>query len=191
MADDVLLSDAEFQSLIDRVKNREPGAPDAFVRACAPYVRNYTRARFRKRNLSPARLGASVSDICQSVFRCFLRKLRADKVKFASPDQARKHLSRWVKDRIAAKARRKQPPLRPPGAATTSDRDDVEALIAEARRLFSDEEYELLRLKYLEGLGWAEVAARMGRTAEARCKQGERALKRVRARLGEKDRPGS
>jgi hypothetical protein len=103
-----------------------------------------------------------------------------------------------TRNKVASEARRqfrqrrdprREAAHRPEDLETTDDRaspsEEVAAqeLLREFRRRLSAEERQLSELR-ADGVAWAEVAARLGGTAEGRRRQLTRAVKRVAQELG-------
>ena len=63
------------------------------------------------------------------------------------------------------------------------DRD----LAAQVQALMTDEERRIFEMKETEGLEWAEIAARLGGTAEGIRQKYNRARKRIRKQLGQEE----
>jgi RNA polymerase sigma-70 factor (ECF subfamily) len=184
-----------FEDLIRRVRAGEQDAAAELVRR---YERPIRRAvRFR---LADPRLGAVLDsmDVCQSVLASFFVRAAGGAFELDQPEQLLKLLVTMACNKLAGQARKQHAARRdcrrveaagqaqeellapdPSPSVQVANRE----LLGEVRRRLSADEQHLMELRN-EGLGWGDIAARLGKNAEALRKQLTRALDRVARELG-------
>src|SRR5438105_14708040 len=183
--------DLAFRDLIRRVRAGDQPAGTELVRQYEPEIRRAVRLRLNDPKLM--RVLDSL-DVCQSVMGRFFVGAAAGQFDLGHPAQLFKLLVTMAKNRVIDHARK--PSNRPEliGGDSTANRLPGKAetpsvivshkeLLAEMRKRLSDEERKLSELR-TAGLDWAEVARRMGGSAEALRKKLERAMERVTKELG-------
>jgi RNA polymerase sigma-70 factor (ECF subfamily) len=169
--------------------------------AAAELVRRYgwaIRVAVRKR-LGDARLRRVLDsmDVCQSVLADFFVRAAAGQYDLERPDQLVRLLVAIARNKTAYEARRHHAGTRdlrrdealdagawePVGSEPSPSRvASGRELLAEFRRRLAPEELRVADLR-AEGREWAEIAATLGGTVEARRKQLARALDRVTSQL--------
>jgi RNA polymerase sigma-70 factor (ECF subfamily) len=191
---------ARFSEFIRRVRAGDEQAALELVREYEPLVRREVRLHLEDRRLS--RLFDSL-DICQEVMASFFVRAAAGQYDLEQPDQVVRLLVTMARNKLATAARREQRQRRDfrRQGGGADDLDGVAGadptpsqlvagreMLHELRRRLSEEEQQIADLRS-QGLGWAEVAERMGGTAQARRVQLARATDRVLRELGleEKD----
>jgi RNA polymerase sigma-70 factor (ECF subfamily) len=137
-------------------------------------------------------------DLCQSVLASFFLRAAAGQYDLERPDQLVRLLVTIARNKVANQARRQQAQRRDQRRDVEADRPGHEPagsepspsrvvsgreLLAELRRRLTPEELRVADLR-AEGRPWAEIAAALGGTAQARRKQLARALDRVAAQVG-------
>jgi RNA polymerase sigma-70 factor (ECF subfamily) len=184
-----------FAEFIARIRAGDARAAEELVRKYEPLVRRAVRIRLEDRRLE--RLFDSM-DVCQSVLKSFFVRTAAGQFDLEEPGQLVGLLVKMAGTKLAGAARRQHRHKR--DQRRTSEGDEVlggvaagdpspsravaaKDLLAAARDRLTDEERQLADLR-AEGLTWAEVAARVGGTAQARRVQLGRALDRVARDLG-------
>jgi RNA polymerase sigma-70 factor (ECF subfamily) len=188
-----MASASTFADFIRRIRAGEAGAIEELVRLHEPVIRLEVRSRLRAPGLR--RLFDSM-DICQSVLVGFLVRAQADCFDLAEPRDLVKLLVGITRNKLAARVRyyrqkrrdtRREEAADPRWEAAAdapspsrlfSAREELERV----QRRLSAEERQLLELRQ-QGMEWAEIAARLGGTPQARRKQLDRALDRVTAEL--------
>jgi RNA polymerase sigma-70 factor (ECF subfamily) len=199
-----LIEGERYEGLIRRLRAGDPDAAAELVGLYEPEIRREVRTWLRLRDPRPRRLFDSV-DVCQSVLASFFFRTAVGEYDLDRPEQlvhllvgiARNKLSEHVKhhQRQRRDVRRVEGAvgaggLDIPVEETPSQEVAGRELIEQLRRRLSDEERQLADLR-AQGADWAEVAARLGGTAEARRKQLQRAVERVEIELGLRaDGPG-
>jgi RNA polymerase sigma factor (sigma-70 family) len=183
-----------FAEFVRRIRAGDGRAAEELVRRYEPLVRREVRLKLRDRRLASL---LDSMDVCQSVMRSFFVRTAAGQYDLDNPGQLVGLLVVMARNKLAAVARREHRDKRdlrrrtgtgedlagvlaggpsPSAAAATQD------LLAEVRARLSEDERALADLR-ADGLGWDEVAARVGGTGQARRVQFARALDRVAAGL--------
>jgi RNA polymerase sigma-70 factor (ECF subfamily) len=184
-----------FAEFIRRIRAGEDQAAEELVRQYEPLIRREVRLHLQDRRL--ARLFDSV-DVCQEVMASFFARAAVGQYELERPEQVVKLLVTMARNKLASAARR-QHNLRRDVRRDAAGPDALEQvaaagptpsqivagreLLAEVRRRLSDEERQLADLRG-EGFGWADVAARLGGSAQARRVQLARCVGRVLRELG-------
>jgi RNA polymerase sigma-70 factor (ECF subfamily) len=193
MSDDVLFAD-----FIRRIRAGDAEAAGELVRRYEPVVRLEVRVR-----LSDPRLGRVLDsmDICQSVLASFFVRAAAGQYDLEQPQDLVKLLVVMARKKLAFQARKERAQRRDNRRVEAAAPEVVEAaavgpspseevagreLLAAFRQRLSAEERQLADRR-AQGQGWAEIAAALGGTAQARRKQLERAVQRVARQLGLED----
>jgi len=185
-----------FDDFVRRIRAGDERAAADLVRQFEPLIRREVRYQLRDRRLY--RLFDSM-DICQSVLASFFVRTAAGQYDLDSREHLVKLLVRMAHNKLASAARRQNRQRRdsrridPDGAdrieavsdqrPSPSDLVAGEELLQRFRRALSDEELEIADLRG-QGVGWVDIAARLGGTAEARRSQLARAIDRVSRELG-------
>jgi RNA polymerase sigma-70 factor (ECF subfamily) len=140
-------------------------------------------------------------DVCQSVLGSFFLRAAAGEYDLDDPRQLVGLLVSMARNKLAEAARRQSRQKRDHRRATggedeldgMADRGDSPSeqvagreLLERFRASLDEEERRLVELRG-EGLAWAEIANRMGGTAQARRMQLARAVERVSRELGLED----
>lgn len=184
-----------FADFMRRVRAGDQQAAAELVRRYETEIRREIRLR-----LSDPRLNRAFDsmDICQSVLGSFFVRAALGQYDLENPRQLLKLLMGMARNKLAFQVRKQRAQRRdhrrlespPMGelevAATGASPSQVVAgqeLLQEVRKRLSPEERQLAEYKG-QGRDWAEIAALLGGTAEARRKQLARALDRVTQELG-------
>jgi RNA polymerase sigma factor (sigma-70 family) len=188
------VSDDPFAELMTRVRAGDPDAATELVRRYEPLIRREVRLRLEDRRLERA---FDSADVCQSVLASFFVRTAAGQFDLDAPEQLGRLLMQMARNKLAsaarAQSRQKRDHRRAGGdeALETAATDDPTAsqvvagreLLDRFRALLAPEELRIADLR-AEGLAWAEVAERLGGTAQARRMQLARAADRAAAALG-------
>jgi RNA polymerase sigma-70 factor (ECF subfamily) len=186
-----------FATLIERLRSGDALAAAELVRRYEPAIRRAARLRMIDQRLR--RIFDSM-DVCQSVLASFFVRATAGQWEWEGPEELLRFLVAMTRNQVALKARQQRAMRRDhrrmalgdPGgpdvdvADTSPDPSRIVAgreLLDEFRRRLTDEERRLADLR-AQGRGWAEIAAELGGTAQARRKQLARAAARVAQELG-------
>ena len=136
-------------------------------------------------------------DLCQSVLASFFVRAAAGQYDLERPDQLVRLLVTIARNKVAYQARRHRAGNRDLRRNAALDEEAQELigaepspsrvasgreLLAEVRRRLTPEELQVADLR-AQGREWAEIAATLGGTGEARRKQLARALDRVTSQL--------
>ena len=193
----------EFAEFIRRIRAGDDQAARELVERYEPVIRRQVRVRLRDPRLSSR---FDCADVCQSAMASFFVRAAAGQFDLEHPDQlprllvamAQRKLAQQVRRHRAARRDYRRSEERDPEylAGRTSASPSPSRLVAgrelldEFRRRLSEEERRLADLR-AQGCDWAEIAARLGGTAEACRKQLARALDRVEHQLeGSEDGDG-
>jgi RNA polymerase sigma-70 factor (ECF subfamily) len=185
-----------FAELIGRVRAGDGRAAEEMVCQYEPLVRRAIRVRLEDQRL---RRVFDSMDICQSVLASFFLRTASGSYDLQQPQDLVRLLVRMAKNKLAEAARRQSRQKRDRGR-TVSGSDELLAGVARpeptpsrlvaGRELLqkflsqlSDQERELVQLRG-QGLGWAEIASRIGGTPQARRVQLARAAQRAAQALG-------
>jgi RNA polymerase sigma factor (sigma-70 family) len=185
-----MAEDTSFGDILRRIRAGDEEAAAELVRRYESAVRIAVRMR-----LGDARLRRVLDsmDVCQSVLASFFVRAAAGQYDLERPEQLVRLLVTIARNKVAYQARRHRAgnrDLRRNEVLDAGARDPVGAqpspsrvasgreLLAEVRRRLTPVELQVADLR-AEGRDWAEIAATLGGTAEARRKQLARALDRV------------
>jgi RNA polymerase sigma-70 factor (ECF subfamily) len=186
---------ASFPDFLRRIRAGDEEAAAELVRRYEPLIRREVRLRLEDRRL--CRVFDSM-DVCQSVLASFFVRTAAGQYDLERPEQLVKLLVRMTRNKVVSAARRQYRQRRDTrraeigsdqliatadDSASPSKRIAGRELLAQFRKCLSPEERELADLRG-DGLAWAEIADRLGGSAQARRVQFSRAIKRVAAELG-------
>lgn len=188
------MADDPFAELMTRIRAGDPDAATELVRRYEPLIRREVRLRLEDRRLERA---FDSADVCQSVLASFFVRTAAGQFDLDAPEQLGRLLMQMARNKLAsaarAQSRQKRDHRRAAGdeALEAAADDDPPAsrivagreLLDRFRALLAPEELRIADLR-AEGLAWAEVAERLGGTAQARRMQFARAADRAAASLG-------
>jgi RNA polymerase sigma factor (sigma-70 family) len=179
-----------FRELIGKVRAGNAEAAAELVKHYEPSIRRLVRMRMRDRRL---RRAFDSSDMCQSVLGSFFVRVALGQYELDGPEDLIRLLAIMARNKVARQARRADIVRRdqrgldaadfegsafvagdPSPSRIISQRDLVEHI----RQCLSPEERRLAEQR-AEGRSWLDIAAELGRPAEALRKQLARALDRV------------
>lgn len=176
---------AEFSTLMDRVRRGDANAAEELVRQYESQLRVIARVRLRDPRL---RRTLDTMDICQSVLANFFVRATAGQFDLDSPEQLVKLLGQMVRNKVTDQARRETAERRDVGrlSETSSSEQaavrDTASQIVSAQELaslfnkqLSANEQELIRLRRA-GHTWDELAIQFGGSPEALRKRLGRAI---------------
>jgi RNA polymerase sigma-70 factor (ECF subfamily) len=185
----------DFADFLRRVRAGDQQAAAELVRRYEPLIRREVRLHLEDQRL--CRLFDSM-DVCQSVLASFFVRTAAGAYDLDRPEQLMGLLVKMARNKLASAARRqtqkKRDHRRAAGAGDELGRvagpDPSpsrllagQELLEQFRARLSEEERRLADLRH-DGLAWAEIAERLGGTAQARRMQLARAVERVSRELG-------
>jgi RNA polymerase sigma-70 factor (ECF subfamily) len=182
--------------LIRRVRAGDGQAAAELVRRYEPLIRREVRLNLEDRRLE--RLFDSM-DVCQSVLASFFVRAAAGQYDLERPDQLVRLLVTMARNKLVSQTRRLTRRRRDHRRAAGTDPEVLQQVAApepspsqlaagkellnEFRQRLSTEERQLADLRS-EGLAWADIAERLGGTAQARRMQLARAANRIARELG-------
>jgi RNA polymerase sigma-70 factor (ECF subfamily) len=184
-----------FADFIRRIRAGDAAAAEELVRQYESVIRVAVRLRLGDRRLR--RLFDSL-DICQAVLASFFVRTAAGQYQLDQPDDLVRLLVGMAHNKLVKAIRKQQAQRRDYRAQKEVEPEEIdgaargpspsqvlanEELLRECRQRLTEEERQLADFRG-EGLPWADIAARLGGTAQARRKQLERALDRVAGELG-------
>jgi RNA polymerase sigma factor (sigma-70 family) len=181
-----------FADFIHRIRAGDEQAAAELVRQYEPLIRREVRLQLEDRRL--CRLFDSM-DVCQSVLASFFVRTAAGQYDLDRPEQLVSLLVTIARNKVVSAARhhrRQRRDNRRTSGALAEAVDDSPSpselasgkeLLQRLRQRFSTEERQLADLRG-KGLAWAEIAVRLGGTAQARRMQLNRAVERIGKELG-------
>jgi RNA polymerase sigma factor (sigma-70 family) len=191
------VADTNFSEFIRRIRSGDGQAAQELVERYEPVIRREVRMRLRD-----PRLASQVewSDISQSVMASFFVRAATGQYDLDEPGQLLRLLVAMTRHKLSNQRRRHRADRRDyrrleacaPGFLSTRSEEAPSPsrivagreLLEEFRRRLSDQERRLADLRG-QGYEWAEIAAQLGGTPEARRKQLTRALDRIEQSLEE------
>jgi RNA polymerase sigma factor (sigma-70 family) len=189
-----MADDNTFADFLGRIRAGDEQAAAELVRRYESAVRVEVRMRLADSRL---RRVFDSMDLCQSVLASFFVRAAAGQYDLERPAQLVRLLVTIARNKVAYQARRQQAQRRDQRRNVAADREGWEPagaepspsrvvsgreLLAELRRRLTPEELRVADLR-AEGQQWAEIAATLGGTAQARRRQLARALDRVAAQV--------
>jgi RNA polymerase sigma-70 factor (ECF subfamily) len=189
----------DFSEFVRRIRAGDADAAAELVRRFEPLVRREIRLRFADPRL---RRAFDSADVCQSVLASFFVRAAAGQYDLDDPGRLAALLVRMARNKMATAARAQTNQRRDVRRAAGGDALDAEPgggpspsrvvagreLLDRFRALLSPADRELAELR-AAGLGWAEVAARVGGTPDGCRVQLARAARRAALALGLDDDP--
>jgi RNA polymerase sigma factor (sigma-70 family) len=185
-----------FADFVERIRDGDNSAAEELVRLYGPLIRREVRLRFKDDRLKRA---FDSIDVCQSVLASFFVRAASGEYELASQGQLVGLLVTMARNKLASRARQEHrlrrdtrrnlnstvealeelPDPQPSAIDILSRRELLENL----RLSLTDEERRIADLRG-DGLGWDEVAVRLGGTGQARRMQFTRGVERVGRQLG-------
>jgi RNA polymerase sigma factor (sigma-70 family) len=188
--------DADFNDFVRRIRAGDAAAAVKLVREYEPLIRREVRLHLEDSRL--ARLFDSL-DICQSVLASFFIRTAAGQFDLENPSQLIKLLVTMARNKLASaarfhfqerrNARRMSAHAHESARRTVAPEGDPGEIVADRellnkfRERLSQEERQLAEWRS-QGASWAEIAAHLGGTPDARRLQLSRAVDRVASELG-------
>jgi DNA-directed RNA polymerase specialized sigma24 family protein len=185
-----------FADFIGRIRAGDDHAAKELVQQYEPIVRRELRFRMTDRRL---RRAVDSDDLCQSIWSSFFLRTAAGQYDLETPGQLISLLTAMTKNKFASHSRKQHREKRNVDRLD-ADGNQVECLtdrgqdtpsgIVSGKELLkymagklSVEELRMAELRR-QGLTWAEVAERLGGTAQARRMQMDRAADRIARQTG-------
>lgn len=190
-----MLESNTFADFVRRVRAGDEQAAAELVGQYEPLIRREVRLHLEDRRLS--RILDSM-DVCQSVLASFFVRTAAGQYDLTRPEQLVRLLVTMARNKVVSAARHQRRQRRDCRAtvggsallsAAVDDHPGPDELVAgqellgRVRNSLTADELQLVEMRG-DGLGWGEIADRLGGTAQARRMQLSRALDRVAQQLG-------
>jgi RNA polymerase sigma factor (sigma-70 family) len=190
------MSDGDsFAEFIRRIRAGDNQAARELVERYEPVIRREVRLRLRDQRLASR---FDWTDVCQSVMASFFVRAAAGRYELEQPDHLLRLLVVMTRNKVTKQVRRNSADRRDYRRLEPRDPAYLDGRLAEVpnpsrliagrelleelRRRLSEEERRLADLR-ADGCEWAEIAAELGGTPQARRKQLARALDRVEQQL--------
>ena len=187
--------DNTFAEFVARIRAGDEQAAVELVQRYEPLIRREIRLNIVDDRLN--RVFDSM-DVCQAVMASFFLRTAAGEYDLERPEQLVGLLVRMARNKLASAVRREYQDRRDvrriaetepgwlervPAGTTPGGTIAGRELLDRFRRALSDEERAIVELRG-DGLAWADVAAKLGGTAQSRRMQLSRAVERVARELG-------
>jgi RNA polymerase sigma factor (sigma-70 family) len=190
-----MCGNAAFADFIRRIRDGDDQAARELVERYEPVIRREVRLRLQDQRLASR---FDWADVCQSVMASFFVRAAAGQYDLEQPDQLLRLLVVMTRNKVTQQVRRHSADRRDyrrveardvaylegrwAGSPSPSQLVAGRELLDKFRSLLSDEERPLADLR-AQGCDWAEIAAELGGTPQARRKQLARAIDRVEQQL--------
>jgi RNA polymerase sigma-70 factor (ECF subfamily) len=187
---------AAFSAFMKRIRAGDQQAAEELVRQYESLIRREVRLHLEDQRL--CRLFDSM-DVCQSVLGSFFLRAAGGQYDLERPEQLVRLLVTMTRNKLASAARTHHRQRRDQRRVVAGGQERLdrivdpspgpgsmvagEELLRRFREGLSDEERRLVDLRS-EGMAWAEVAAQLGGTPEARRMQLSRTIERMSRALG-------
>lgn len=187
---------ASFTDFIQRIRAGDDQAAEELVRRYEPLIRREVRLRMEDERLNRA---FDSMDVCQSVLASFFVRAAIGEYDLDEPQNLVRLLVTMARNKLASKARQEHRQRRDHRRVTVTDPEAMNELpdaqpspseLLSRRELLermqaslTDEEREISDLRGL-GLGWEQVAERLGGNGNTRRMQLARGIERVVRDLG-------
>jgi RNA polymerase sigma factor (sigma-70 family) len=185
-----------FTEFLQRIRAGDDSAAEELVRRYEPLIRREVRVRIEDDRLNRA---FDSIDVSQSVLASFFLRATVGQYDLERPEQLLGLLVAMARNKLASRVRQERrrqrgAQARPADGAqlleqvadpqpSPSESLSLRELRERMRAELTDEERSIADLRS-EGLGWEEVARRMGGSSQARRMQLSRGIERVRMLLG-------
>ncbi len=187
--------DPEFADFVRRIRAGDDQAAAELVNRFESLIRREVRLRISGSQVNRA---FDSLDVSQSVLANFFARAATGQFELEHPDQLARLLVTMARNKLVSRVRSERRQIRDIRRATV-DRDALDRvadeqqspseivgrkeLLERLRTLLSDEERQIIDLRN-EGLGWDEVATKLGGTGQARRMQMSRGIERLIRQLG-------
>src|SRR5262245_37033688 len=187
---------APFPEFLRRIRRGDEQAAVEFVRRYEPLIRREVRL-----GISDSRLNRAFDsiDVCQSVLASFFVRAATGQYDLESPEQLVQLLMSMARNKLASLARREHRLRRDARRVAETQPEALEQVVDTAispseivlrrelvermRAELSDDERQIADLR-VDGMGWDDVAERLGGSAQARRMQLARGIERAAEHLG-------
>jgi RNA polymerase sigma factor (sigma-70 family) len=187
--------DPEFADFVRRIRAGDDQAAAELVNRFESLIRREVRLRISGSQVNRA---FDSLDVSQSVLANFFARAATGQFELEHPDQLARLLVTMARNKLVSRVRSERRQIRDIRRVTV-DRDALDRvadeqqspseivgrkeLLERLRTLLSDEERQIIDLRN-EGLGWDEVATKLGGTGQARRMQMSRGIERLIRQLG-------
>jgi RNA polymerase sigma-70 factor (ECF subfamily) len=187
--------EASFADFLGRIRAGDERAAEELVRRYEPVIRREVRLRLQDPRLYRA---FDSMDICQSVLKSFFVRAAAGQYDLQKPTDLLKLLVGMTQHKLAFHVRKERSQRRDSRRVVRATPEELNVaapdpgpgeqlagreLLHEFLRRLSEDERRLADLR-AQGCAWAEIAAHLGGTPDARRVQLRRAIERVALELG-------
>jgi RNA polymerase sigma-70 factor (ECF subfamily) len=185
-----------FAHFLRRIRRGDEQAAMDLVQRYESLIRREVRLGISERRLNRA---FDSIDVCQSVLASFFARAATGQYDLESPEQLVKLLMSMARNKLASLARREQRLRRDVRRLAATEPEVLEQvedsavspceivlrqeLVDRMRAELTDDERRIADLRAL-GMGWEEVAERLGGSAQARRMQLSRGIERAAEHLG-------
>jgi RNA polymerase sigma factor (sigma-70 family) len=190
---------ASFTDFIQRIRAGDDQAAEELVRRYEPLIRREVRLRIEDERLNRA---FDSMDVCQSVLASFFVRAATGEYDLEEPQNLVRLLVTMARNKLASKARLEHRQKRDHRRVKATDLDVMNELmdgqpspsevlsrrelLEQMRASLSEEERQIAELRG-QGLGWEQVAERLGGNGNTRRMQLTRGIERVARDLGLED----
>jgi RNA polymerase sigma-70 factor (ECF subfamily) len=190
-----MADDPGFADFVRRIRAGDDLAAEELVLRFEPLIRREVRLRIVDTRLNRA---FDSLDVTQSVLANFFKRASTGEYELEHPDQLARLLVTMARNKLASRARQEKRHVRDvrrltaePGVLdqvaseqpTPSEVASRKDLLDHLRTSLTDEERQIFELR-TQGLGWDEVATRLGGSGQARRMQLSRGIERFGKQLG-------
>jgi RNA polymerase sigma factor (sigma-70 family) len=190
-----MAENTDFADFLRRIRAGDDSAAVELVRRFEPLIRREVRMRIGDHRLK--RTFDSV-DVSQSVLAIFFSRAATGEYELERPEQLARLLVTMARNRLVSRARKERRLVRdvrrlatdpaaldqvPDRQSSPSEILSKKEQLAQLEVFLTEEEHQILNLR-TEGLSWAEVAARIGGSGQARRMQLSRGIERMGRELG-------
>jgi RNA polymerase sigma factor (sigma-70 family) len=190
-----MADDPGFADFVRRIRAGDDAAAEELVKRFEPLIRREVRMRIGGHQLK----GAFDSlDVSQSVLANFFARAASGQFELERPEQLAGLLVTMARNKLVSRVRLERRLVRDVRRRTAepdvlnsvadeqpspSENVSRNELLDRAREMLTDEERQIVELRG-QGLGWSEVAARLGGSSQARRMQLARGIERLTRQLG-------
>jgi RNA polymerase sigma factor (sigma-70 family) len=186
--------DSTFTDLLERVRQGDAEAARELVERYESSIRVAVRTRLSDPAL---RRQFDSMDVCQSVLASFFLRAAAGEYDLRDPAQLVALLTKMARNKLAMRARHEYRQRRdvrrdvrfadvgdlPPAAIAEPTKQALGRELVERAFAMMDSQVRDMAVCRASGMEWAEIAAQMGGSADARRKQFQRAVDRIATTL--------
>jgi len=185
-----------FADFVRRIRAGDEQAAEELVRRYEPLIRREVRLGIEDQRLNRA---FDSLDVCQSVLGSFFVRMAIGEYDLDQPEQLVRLLVTMARNKLASRARQEHRQRRDARRIVTTESETLERLEDEQptpsemvaggellerfRSALTEDERRIAELR-TQGIGWDEVAERLGGNGQARRMQLSRGVERVARQLG-------